>query len=336
MTDLCLCKNILVTGGTGYIGSHTVVELIEAGYRPVIIDNLSGSSIAALDGMKAITGQQVPFYEMDIRDESALTAVLHNENIEAVIHFAALKAVGESAELPAHYFDNNISGSIALIKAMETTGVQRIVFSSSASVYGMPKQLPISEQAPMHTLNPYGTTKVVVEQLLNDMATFRQWQVIHLRYFNPIGAHPSGQIGERVIGKPNNLLPFLCDVAKGCRPLLSIFGNDYPTPDGTCIRDYIHVVDLAKAHVAAMQKINQLTESKTYNLGTGKAYSVLELVHTFMQETGVTLPFAFAPRRPGDAPACYADPSLAKAELNWVAEHDLATMMRDTWRWETQ
>ena len=212
--------------------------------------------------------------------------------------------------------------------------MQRIVFSSSATVYGMPKQLPISEDAPIQAISPYGTTKIVIENLLNDMAKFRQWQVINLRYFNPVGAHPSGLIGERVIGKPNNLLPFLCQVAKGERAKLSVFGNDYPTPDGTCIPDYIHVVDVAKAHVAALQKISTLTDPKAYNLGTGRGYSVLELIQTFMAETGTAVPYEFALRRSGDAPICYADPSLAKAELGWLAERDLATMMRDAWRWE--
>ncbi len=327
-------KNILVTGGLGYIGSHTVIALLEAGYHPIIIDNLSGSRPDILEKIKAISGQDVPFYPVDIRDESTLTDILKSEKIEAVIHFAALKAVGESTEQPARYFDNNISGSISLMNAMDNAGVQQVVFSSSATVYGMPETLPISETAPIQAINPYGTTKVVVENLLQDMATFRQWQVINLRYFNPVGAHPSGLIGERVVGKPNNLLPFLCQVAKGERAQLSIFGNDYATPDGTCIRDYIHVVDVAKAHVAALQKISTLTHAKAYNLGTGRGYSVFELIQTFMDETGVDVPYAFAPRRPGDAPACYADPALAKAELGWSAERDLATMMRDAWRWE--
>ena len=327
-------KNILVTGGMGYIGSHTVIELLDAGYRPVIVDNLSGADPEMLSRIKAITGQEVPFYQIDIRNESALIQIFKDKKIEAVIHFAALKAVGESTEQPARYFDNNISGSISLLSAMEKVGVQRIVFSSSATVYGMPKQLPISENAPIQAISPYGTTKVVVENLLNDMAKFKQWQVINLRYFNPVGAHPSGLIGECVVGKPNNLLPFLCQVAKGERVKLSVFGNDYPTPDGTCIRDYIHVVDVAKAHVAALQKISMLTEPKAYNLGTGQGYSILELIQTFIAETGVDVPYAFAPRRSGDAPACYADPSLAKFELAWVAERDLATMMWDAWRWE--
>ncbi len=329
-----MCSAILVTGGAGYIGSHTVVELLAAGYEPIIVDNLCNARREVLTQLQQLTGVKITFYERDIQDQAGMVEILQKHAIQAVIHFAALKAVGESTEQPERYFAGNISSSISLIQAMQQAGVNQIVFSSSATVYGLPKTLPIEETAPIETLSPYGTTKIVIERLLNDMAQFRNWQVIHLRYFNPVGAHPSGLIGERVVGKPNNLLPFLCQVAKGERPHLAIFGQDYPTPDGTCVRDYIHVVDLAKAHVKALNKIGTLEAPVAYNLGTGRGYSVLELLHTFEKETGVTVPYEYAARRPGDAPACYANPALAESELGWVAERDLAEMMRDAWRWE--
>lgn len=350
-------SSILITGGTGYIGSHTVVALISAGYNLVIVDNLSNSKIAVLERIEAIAGKQPPFYQIDLRDRAALDAVFQQHPIAAAIHFAGLKAVGESVAEPLGYYENNIESTLSLCFIMAARGVKRLVFSSSATVYGDPHTVPIREDFPLAPANPYGRTKLMIEQILQDLyASDPAWQIALLRYFNPVGAHPSGLIGEDPGGYPNNLMPYISQVAVGRRERLSVFGSDYPTPDGTGVRDYIHVMDLAEGHVAALRYMekadpsspNNLSfprrrESKNrtaapliLNLGTGRGYSVLEMVSAFEKASGKTIPYQITERRPGDIAACYADPTRAKALLGWIAHRTLADMCIDTWRWQAQ
>jgi UDP-glucose 4-epimerase len=327
---------VLVTGGTGYIGSHTVVELLEAGHEAVVLDNLSNSSEKSLERVKQITGKDVTFYQADIRDREALTNIFQAEQPECVIHFAGLKAVGESTKKPWEYYDNNITGTLTLVDVMRQNGCKNIIFSSSATVYGTPKVVPITEESPKgECTNPYGWTKSMLEQILTDMQhADPQWNVVLLRYFNPIGAHKSGLMGENPNGIPNNLMPYVTQVAVGKLKELGIYGNDYDTPDGTGVRDYVHVVDLAKGHVKALQKIKDQAGLSIYNLGTGIGYSVLDIVKNFEAANGVTIPYSIKPRRAGDIAASYADPSLAKLELNWVAENGIREMCEDSWRWQ--
>lgn len=326
---------ILITGGTGYIGSHTVVELIEAGYDVVLVDNFSNSSPEVLERLKTITGKTLPFYEGSILDKDFMRRVFAQHDIVSVIHFAAYKAVGESVAKPLMYYHNNISGTIALLEVMAEVGVKNIVFSSSATVYGMNNQVPFLEDMPTSATNPYGYTKVMMEQILNDVAASDpEWSVTNLRYFNPIGAHESGLIGEAPNGIPNNLMPYISQVAVRKREKLSIFGDDYDTPDGTGVRDYIHVVDLAKGHVLALAKNLAQPGAKVYNLGTGIGYSVLDLIKAFEAENGIAIPYEISPRRSGDIATCYANAQKAKDELGWEAEKHLSDMVRDTWRWQ--
>ena len=326
---------ILVTGGTGYIGSHTVVELLEAGYETVVLDNLCNSSMESLNRVRTITGKEVTFYNADIRDEEALRKIFNEEKPDTVIHFAGLKAVGESVQIPLEYFDNNIAGTVTMLRVMKETGCKNIVFSSSATVYGKPHSVPIREDFPLSSTNPYGRTKLVIEQMLTDLYTSdNSWNIILLRYFNPIGAHESGIMGEDPNGIPNNLVPYIAKVAIGKLPEVNIFGNDYDTPDGTGVRDYIHVVDLAKGHVKAIEKINTSPGLEVYNLGTGIGYSVLDIVHAFSKACGHDIPYKFAPRRAGDIDICYADPEKAAKELGWTAEYGIDRMCADTWRWQ--
>lgn len=328
--------SILVTGGAGYIGSHTVVELLNAGMDVVVIDNLVNSSEESLRRVEKITGKQVKFYKGDIADRQLLDTIFDNEDIESCIHFAGLKAVGESVAKPLEYYDNNIGGSLVLFKAMREHGVKNIIFSSSATVYGDPAFVPITEECPKGEItNPYGRTKGMLEQILTDIqAADNEWNVILLRYFNPIGAHESGMIGENPNGIPNNLMPYITQVAVGKLPRLGVFGSDYDTPDGTCIRDYIHVVDLAVGHVKAVAKLRENPGLKIYNLGTGKGSSVLDVIHTFEEATGVKIPYDMKPRRAGDVPVNYCDASKAETELGWVAKKNLYDMCADSWRWQ--
>lgn len=328
--------SILVTGGAGYIGSHTVVELLNAGMDVVVIDNLVNSSEESLRRVEKITGKQVKFYKGDIADRQLLDTIFDNEDIESCIHFAGLKAVGESVAKPLEYYDNNIGGSLVLFKAMREHGVKNIIFSSSATVYGNPAFVPITEECPKGEItNPYGRTKGMLEQILTDIqAADNEWNVILLRYFNPIGAHESGMIGENPNGIPNNLMPYITQVAVGKLPRLGVFGSDYDTPDGTCIRDYIHVVDLADGHVKAVAKLKENPGLKIYNLGTGKGSSVLDVIHTFEEATGVKIPYDMKPRRAGDVPVNYCDASKAETELGWVAKKNLYDMCADSWRWQ--
>lgn len=325
--------SILVTGGAGYIGSHTVVELLNEGENVVIVDNFSNSKIEALEAIKKITGKEFKFYNIDIRNKEELNKVFEeNKDITAVIHFAALKAVGESVEKPIEYYDNNINGTITLVDVMRSNNVKKIIFSSSATVYGTPKTVPIKEDFPLSATNPYGQTKLMNEQILTDVyVSDNEWTVILLRYFNPIGAHESGLIGESPNGIPNNLMPYINKVATGELDHLRVFGNDYPTPDGTGVRDYIHVVDLAKGHLKALKRAEKVTGVESYNLGTGKGYSVLDIVKNFEKATNQKIKYEITPRRPGDIAECYADPSKAKEILNWVAEKDLEQMCKDSW-----
>ena len=327
---------ILVTGGAGYIGSHTVSELLNTGHEVVVVDNLSNSSRESLERVKKITGRELRFFQADILDREALRGIFAEEEINACVHFAGLKAVGESVALPWEYYHNNIAGTLTLIDEMRRAGVRNLVFSSSATVYGDPTVVPATEDSPKGTCtNPYGWTKWMQEQILTDIqAAEPAWNVILLRYFNPIGAHKSGMIGEAPNGIPNNLLPYITQVAVGKRPRLTIHGDDYDTPDGTGVRDYIHVVDLALGHVMALEKIKQNPGLVCYNLGTGVGYSVLEIVQNFEAATGVKIPYVVGPRRPGDIAANYADASLAKAELGWQAERGIREMCADSWRWQ--
>ena len=325
-------SKILVTGGTGYIGSHTVVELLNKGEEIVIVDNLSNSSIEVLDKIKQITGKDVQFYKVDLLDEENLETVFRENEIESVIHFAGLKAVGESVAKPIEYYHNNITGTLVLLKIMKKYGCKRIVFSSSATVYGNPKVLPIKEDFPLSTTNPYGSTKLMIEQILQDVAVAdKEFSIAILRYFNPIGAHSSGLIGEVPNGIPNNVMPYIMGVANGKYPELTIFGNDYPTKDGTGVRDYIHVVDLSLGHLKALDKIRKEAGVKIYNLGTGNGYSVLELVETFKKVNNIEVKYKMGERRPGDIPACYADASKARDELGWKAEKGIEDMCKDSW-----
>ena len=327
---------ILVTGGAGFIGSHTVVELQNAGYEVVVCDNLCNSSRKSLERVEQITGQKVKFYEADILDKAAMEQIFTENKIDSVIHFAGLKAVGESVAKPWEYYHNNITGTLVLVDVMRAHGVKNIIFSSSATVYGNPAFIPITEECPKgQCTNPYGWTKSMLEQILTDIQKADpEWNVILLRYFNPIGAHKSGLIGENPNGIPNNLMPYITQVAIGKRKELGIFGNDYDTHDGTGVRDYIHVVDLAKGHVAAIRKLDEKAGLKIYNLGTGKGYSVLDMVHNFEAATGVKIPYVIQARRPGDIATCYSSAELAKKELGWVAENDIRKMCEDSWRWQ--
>ena len=330
-------STILVTGGAGFIGSHTVVELIQAGHSPVIIDNLCNASPQVIGRITEITGHTPTFYHGDIRDRELLRRIFAEHPIQSVIHFAALKAVGESVKKPLEYYSNNVSGSLILLEEMQRAGVKSIVFSSSATVYGDPDTVPITETAPLgDATNPYGASKQMMERMMADLHTADPaWSVILLRYFNPIGAHPSGRIGEQPNGIPNNLLPYVCQVAAGKLAELSVFGDDYPTPDGTGVRDYIHVVDLALGHVAALDKKSREAGVHIYNLGTGKGSSVLDIIRAFETASGKKIPYAIKPRRAGDIAECYADPARAAAELDWHAERSLDDMMRDSWRWQS-
>lgn len=327
---------ILVTGGAGFIGSHTIIKLLEAGHEPIVFDNLCNASPLVFERIKDITGVDVPFIEGDIRDENALAEVFKDNDIDCVIHFAGLKAVGESVEKPIEYYDNNVGGTVKLLEAMRDAGCKNIVFSSSATVYGTPKSLPLTEDMPKgETTNPYGSTKSMIEDIMIDVQkAYPLMNVILLRYFNPIGAHPSGTMGEDPSGIPNNLMPYITQVAVGKLEELGVFGDDYDTPDGSGVRDYIHVMDLASGHVAALDAIRPEGGLHVYNLGTGRGTSVLELVAAFEEATGVKIPYAIKPRRAGDIAACYADCTKAKNELGWQAEYDIADMCRDSWRWQ--
>ncbi|MCI9662649.1 MAG: UDP-glucose 4-epimerase GalE [Lachnospiraceae bacterium] len=328
---------ILVTGGAGYIGSHTVVELQNAGYEVVVVDNLSNSSEKSLKRVEAITGKPVTFYKADILDRDALNRIFDAEKIDSCIHFAGLKAVGESVQKPWEYYQNNIAGTLTLVDVMRQRGVKNIIFSSSATVYGDPAVIPITEECPKgQCTNPYGWTKSMLEQILSDMQKADpQWNVILLRYFNPIGAHKSGTIGENPNGIPNNLMPYITQVAVGKLKELGVFGNDYDTPDGTGVRDYIHVVDLAIGHVKALKKIEEKAGLCVYNLGTGAGYSVLDIVKNFEAATGVKIPYVIKDRRAGDIATCYSDASKAKKELGWEAQYGIREMCADSWRWQS-
>ena len=328
---------ILVTGGAGYIGSHTCVELLNEGYEVVIVDNLYNSSEKAVDRITQITGKDVTFYNADIRDYEAMNTIFADEKPEAVIHFAGLKAVGESVSKPLEYYENNISGTLVLCKAMRENGCKNIIFSSSATVYGDPAFIPITEKCPKgECTNPYGWTKHMLEQILTDIQfADKEWNVILLRYFNPIGAHKSGLIGEDPKGIPNNLLPYVAQVAIGKLECVGVFGNDYDTPDGTGVRDYIHVVDLAVGHVKAVNKLKENPGVKVYNLGTGNGYSVLDVIKAFGKACGKELPYVIKDRRPGDIATCYSDATLAKEELGWEAKYNLDDMCEDSWRWQS-
>jgi UDP-glucose 4-epimerase len=329
-------SSILVTGGAGYIGSHTVVELLNAGHQVVIADNLCNSSAKVLDRIEALAGKNFSFVQADVRDGAVLDRIFAEHRIDGVIHFAGLKAVGESVALPLRYFDNNVGSTLALLQAMDRANVRRIVFSSSATVYGDPEQVPITEGSRLQVTNPYGRTKLICEDILRDLQQADpRWHVAILRYFNPVGAHISGTLGEHPSGTPNNLMPFITQVAVGQREFLSIFGQDYPTPDGTGVRDYIHVVDLAQGHLAALKYLHDRQASITVNLGTGRGVSVKELADTFALVTGVPVPYRFVDRRPGDVAACYADTRLAQKALGWQAQLGVERMCQDAWRWQS-
>ena len=329
---------ILVTGGAGFIGSHTCVELLDAGYDTIILDNLCNSKSESIKRIEEITGKSAKFYNGDIRDRAFLDKVFSENRIDGVIHFAGLKAVGESVQKPLEYYDNNIGGTVTLLEAMRDAGCKRIVFSSSATVYGAENESPLREDMPEgKTTNPYGTTKLYIERILRDTyAADNSWSICLLRYFNPIGAHKSGRIGEDPNGIPNNLVPYIAKVAVGKLDHITVFGDDYPTPDGTGVRDYIHVVDLAIGHIRAVEKIADETGCFTYNLGTGKGYSVLDVIHAFEKACGHPLKYEIAARRAGDLATCYSDPSKAGRELGWKAERDIDEMCEDSWRWQSQ
>lgn len=336
-------KTVLVTGGAGYIGSHTCVELLAAGYTLIVVDNLVNSSPEALRRVEMISGKQSRFYQNDLRDEAALRRIFAEQDIKVVIHFAGLKAVGESVAFPLRYYENNISGTLTLQKVMDEAGVKNIVFSSSATVYGSAPRMPIREDFPLAVTNPYGRTKLMIEEILRDLHhADPAWNIALLRYFNPAGAHPSGLIGEDPLETPNNLMPFISQVAIGRQPELLVFGDDYPTPDGTGVRDFIHVVDLAQGHLAALDylarrstKDNTFPEVFTCNLGTGRGYSVLEMIGAFARASGREIPYRITARRPGDIAECYADPTLAYQELGWKAQRGIEEMCADAWRWQS-
>ena len=328
---------ILVTGGAGYIGSHTCVELLNAGYEIVVLDNLCNSNEKALEVVKRITGKEFPFYQVDLLDYEATNRVFEEHKIDSVIHFAGLKAVGESTQIPLRYYHNNITGTLNLVDIMEKHGVYNIVFSSSATVYGMPETVPILEDFPLSTTNPYGSTKLMIETILQDVyKANNKWSVTLLRYFNPIGAHESGDLGEDPTGIPTNLLPYVAQVAVGRLEYVHVFGNDYPTKDGTGVRDYIHVVDLALGHLKALEKKSGAAGVHIYNLGTGNGYSVLDIIHAFEKACGKKLDYRIEGRRPGDIAECYADPSKAKRELGWEATRGIDEMCADSWRWQSK
>ena len=323
---------ILVTGGAGFIGSHTCVELLNAGYEVVILDNFCNSKPEAVKRIEKITGKSVKLYEADMLDKDAVEKVFDENKIDAVIHFAGLKAVGESVSIPLTYYHNNITGTLILCEVMAKHNVKKIVFSSSATVYGSPKTVPIKEDFPLSTTNPYGSTKLMIENILRDLyVSDNEWSIALLRYFNPIGAHESGLLGEDPNGIPNNLVPYIAQVALGKLEVLSVFGNDYPTPDGTGVRDYIHVVDLSQGHIKALEKIMDTTGVDAYNLGTGTGYSVLDVVNAYQEASGVKINYKIAPRRPGDIAECYADPTKSKNELGWSAKLDIKKMCIDSW-----
>ncbi len=328
---------VLVTGGAGYIGSHTCVELLNSGYEVVVMDNLYNSNEKALARVEQITGKKLTFYKTDMLDKPAVNEIFEKEKIDSVIHFAGYKAVGESVQKPLEYYHNNITGTLTLLDVMRSHGVKKIIFSSSANVYGDPAFVPITEDCPKGVItNPYGQTKNMLEQILTDLhVSDPEWNVVLLRYFNPIGAHSSGLIGEDPKGIPNNLVPYIAQVAVGKLAKLGVFGDDYDTPDGTGVRDYIHVVDLAKGHVCAMKKFEDVPAVRIYNLGTGKGYSVLQVLHAFEKACGKTLPYEIKPRRAGDIAVCYADPSKAKTELGWEAQYGIDEMCADTWKWQS-
>jgi len=330
-------QTILVTGGAGYIGSHTCVELLQAGYKVITIDNLSNSKEESLLRVQQIAGKTLTFIHCDILDQAKLGQVFTDHQPTAVVHFAGLKAVGESVQKPLLYFRNNIGGTATLLEAMVKAQVKNIVFSSSCTVYGAPEKLPISEDCPLEALNPYGQTKLTIEYMLQDLyASDPHWNISILRYFNPVGAHPSGDIGEDPKGIPNNLMPYITQVAVGELEELSVFGGDYDTHDGTCIRDYIHVVDLAQGHLKALQKLQEKPGTIIHNLGTGQGYSVLDVIHAFEQATGINIPYKIIDRRTGDTTAVYADPSLAQQDLNWKASLNLKQMCKDAHRWQSK
>ena len=327
---------ILVTGGAGYIGSHTCVELINMGYDVVVADNLCNSSKEALNRVETIAGKKIPFYEIDIQDEEKLEEIFKGNKIDAVIHFAGLKAVGESVEKPLEYYTNNLESTLVLCNVMKKNNVKKLVFSSSATVYGNPASVPIRENFPLSVTNPYGRTKLIQEDILRDLAfSDKEWKIILLRYFNPIGAHESGLIGEDPQGIPNNLVPYITQVAVGKLKEIRVFGDDYDTPDGSGVRDYIHVCDLAMGHVKAIEKLENMEGVKVYNLGTGNGYSVFEMIHAFEEAAGKAIPYKVCDRRPGDIATCYADTALAKEELGFVATRDLKKMCEDSYRWQT-
>lgn len=328
---------VLVTGGAGYIGSHTIVQLIEAKQQVIVLDNLSNSSVESLSRIETITGQLPQFYQGDIQDGELLDCIFQEHDISAVVHFAGLKSVNESVADPMAYYRNNIAGTLTLCEHMAKNNVFNIVFSSTASVYGVPEKMPVTEDMPTGSTNPYGRTKLMIEQMLADFhVSDSRWSIVLLRYFNPVGAHQSGLIGEDPQGIPANIMPFISQVAIGRREELSVFGNDYDTPDGTGVRDYIHVLDLANAHLCALDYLQQKPGLHTFNVGTGQGYSVLELVAAFTAATGIEIPYNIKPRRPGDVGSSWADPTLANQELNWQAKHNLEQMMQDSWRWQSQ
>lgn len=330
-------SKILVTGGAGFIGSHTCIELLNAGHEVVVLDNLCNSSSKSLEIVERETNKTLRFYEQDIRDEKQLEKIFDNEKIEGVIHFAGLKAVGESSIIPLDYYDNNIAGTLNLLKVMKNHNCKNIIFSSSATVYGSPKTVPIKEDFSLSVTNPYGRTKLMLEEILTDLYNSdNEWNVVLLRYFNPIGAHESGDLGEDPKGVPNNLLPYITQVAVGKLERVGVFGNDYDTKDGTGVRDYIHVVDLAKGHVAALQKLAAGSGLSVYNLGTGKGYSVLDMIKNMSEVVGFDIPYQILPRRKGDIATCYADASKAKEELGWEAKYDIYRMCQDSWRWQSK
>ena len=336
-TPIPIIMRILVTGGAGYIGSHTCVELLNAGYDVTVVDNLSNSKEESLIRVQEITGKQLEFHPVDLLDKDALDTIFATTEIDAVIHFAGLKAVGESVSIPLKYYHNNITGTLYLCEVMRKYGIRNLVFSSSATVYGDPHTVPILEDFPIGATNPYGRTKEMLEKILKDLAVADEnWNIALLRYFNPIGAHESGKIGEDPNGIPNNLLPYVAQVAVGKLEKLSIFGSDYPTPDGTGVRDYIHVVDLSIGHVKALEKLQSNPGVVVYNLGTGQGYSVLEVVAAFEKASGKNVPYQIVERRPGDVAACYADPTKAKEELGWMAKRGIEDMCADTWKWQSQ